>query len=92
MIASKGIDTKNNKFAYEIIEDILNIKNIGVISGGSFAVDMKNKKVLGLTLGTKKESISTKVKKCLENDYIKMMLILFPEICVIKISLFPQHV
>ena len=72
LIASKGIDTKNNKFAYEIIEDILNTKNIGVISGGSFAVDMKNKKVLGLTLGTNTETITTKVKKCLENSYIKI--------------------
>lgn len=72
LIASKGIDTKNNKFAYEIIEDILNTKNIGVISGGSFAVDMKNKKVLGLALGTTTNTITTKVKKCLENSYIKI--------------------
>ncbi len=72
LIASKGIDTKNNKFAYEIIEDILNTKNIGVISGGSFAVDMKNKKVLGFALGTTTNTITTKVKKCLENSYIKI--------------------
>ena len=72
LIASKGIDTTNHKFAYEIIKDILNIDNIGVISGGSFAIDMQNKKVLGLTLGTNTPSITTKVKKCLENNYIKI--------------------
>lgn len=72
LIASKGIDTKNNKFAYEIIENILNTKNIGVISGGSFAIDMQNKKVLGLTLGTNTKTITNKVKKCLENNYIKI--------------------
>lgn len=72
LIVSKGIDTKNNKFAYEIVEDILGIKNIGVISGGSFAGDMMDKKVLGLTLGTNTETINTKVKKCLESKYIKI--------------------
>lgn len=72
IIASKGIDTKNNKFAYDIVKDILNINNIGVISGGSFAIDMQNKKPLGLTLGTTTTSIKEKVKKYLENDYIKI--------------------
>lgn len=72
LIASKGIDTINNKFAYEIVEDVLNITNIGVISGGSFAIDMKNKKVLGLTLGTTTPSITSKVKLCLENNYTKI--------------------
>ena len=72
LIASKGIDTNNNKFAYEIIRDILNIENIGVISGGSFAIDMQNKKLLGLTLGTTTPSIKEKVKKHLENNYIKV--------------------
>lgn len=72
LIASKGIDTNKNKFAYEIVKDILNIENIGVISGGSFAIDMKNKKVLGLTLGTNTPSIKEKVKQCLENNYTKI--------------------
>ena len=72
LIASKGIDTNRNKFAYEIIKDILNIENIGVISGGSFAIDMQNKKVLGLTLGTTTPSIKEKVKQYLENNYIKI--------------------
>jgi len=72
LIASKGIDTNKNKFAYEIVKDILNIENIGVISGGSFAIDMQNKKVLGLTLGTTTPSIKEKVKQCLENNYIKI--------------------
>jgi len=72
LIASKGIDTINNKFAYEITQNILNINNFGVISGGSFAIDMKNKKVLGLTLGTNTPSIKNKDKICLENKYIKI--------------------
>jgi len=72
LIASKGIDTKNHKFAYEIVQNILKNNNIGVISGGSFAIDMQNKKLLGLTLGTNSVSITNKVKKSLENKYIKI--------------------
>jgi len=72
LIVSKGIDTKNNKFAYEIINDILNPSNIGVISGGSFAIDMQNKQPLGLTLGTNSNIIKDKVKNCIENEYIKV--------------------
>lgn len=72
LIASKGIDTNNNKFAIDIVKDTLNIDNIGVISGGSFAIDMQNQKLLGLTLGTKTDSITRKVKQALENNYIKI--------------------
>ena len=72
LIASKGIDTNNNKFAIDIVKDALNINNIGVISGGSFAIDMQNKKVQGLTLATKTDSITKKVKQALENNYIKI--------------------
>lgn len=72
LIASKGIDTKNHKFAYEIVQNILETNNIGVISGGSFAIDMQNKKLLGLTLGTNSNTITNKVKKSLENKYIKI--------------------
>lgn len=69
VIASKGIDTNNNEFAYEIVKNILNIENIGVLSGGSFAIDMQNKMPIGLTLATKTKSIKEKIKQSLENYY-----------------------
>ena len=72
VIASKGIDTKNYNFAYEIVLKYISNANIGVISGGSFAVDLMNKKLLGLTLATKFLSVSNKIKEGLENDYIKI--------------------
>ena len=75
LIASKGIDTTNNKFAYEIIKNNLNINNIGIISGGSFAIDMINKQLLGLTLATTSPSIITKVKQTLETNYTKIQYI-----------------
>ena len=72
LIASKGIDVKNFKFAYEIVSDYLDNASIGVISGGSFAKDMQDKKVMGLTLGTKVDSIREKVKLLFEQEFIKV--------------------
>lgn len=75
LIASKGIDTKNQRFAYEIVQEYLEDASIGVISGGTFAQDMSAKKVMGLTLGTKVKSIKEKVKLALESDFLKIQYI-----------------
>lgn len=72
LIASKGIDTKKQKFAYEMIEDYLPSAPVGAISGGTFAVDMNEKKVMGLTLGTEVQSIVQKVKDLLESNFLKI--------------------
>ena len=72
LIASKGIDTNDGLFASEILKKYIDCKNIGVISGGTFAVDMKNKKIMGITLASKSDDIKNKVKKMLENKYLKV--------------------
>ena len=72
LIASKGININDGLFANQIIEKHIKINNIGAISGGTFAIDMKSKKVMGLTLGTTNQSLITKVKKALENKYLKI--------------------
>lgn len=72
LIASKGINIEDGLFASQIIEKYLNPNNIGAISGGTFAVDMIEKKVMGLTLGTKSKNLQNKVKKCLQNRYLKI--------------------
>lgn len=72
LIASKGIDTKRQKFAYEIVLEQLGNVPIGAISGGTFAVDMNTKKVMGLTLGTNVKSIEDKVKLLLESSFLKI--------------------
>lgn len=72
LIASKGIDIVSGKFAYEIVLEYLKDIPIGVISGGTFAQDMMDKKVMGLTLGTRDNSILEKVKQRLENSYLKI--------------------
>lgn len=72
LIASKGIEVNSNQFANEIITSILGKIKLGIISGGSFAIDMKNKNILGLTLATENESIKEKVQKYMESDVIKI--------------------
>jgi len=75
LIASKGIDIKEQKFAYEIINKYLTNASIGVISGGTFANDMSNKKVMGLTLATNSINICNKVKNGLESNFLKIQYI-----------------
>lgn len=72
LIASKGIDVETQLFAYEIVEKYLEGAHIGVISGGTFAVDMKNKKIMGLTLGSDSDTIKEKVQNSLENSFLKI--------------------
>lgn len=75
LIASKGIDIDSRLFAYQIIEKHLGNVPVGVISGGTFAGDMVNKKVMGITLGTKYDSIKNKVKNSFETNYLKVQYI-----------------
>lgn len=75
LIASKGIDIDSRLFAYQIIEKHLGNVPVGVISGGTFAGDMVNKKVMGITLGTKYDSIKDKIKTSFETNYLKVQYI-----------------
>lgn len=75
LIASKGIDCNNLNFAYEIVCNHLPQATIGVISGGTFAVDMNARKVMGITLATDSDSIKQKIKKYFECDFLKVQYI-----------------
>lgn len=57
LIASKGIATKNNLFAYQILEKTIPNANYGILSGGTFAKDMIDKKLMGITLATNNKDI-----------------------------------
>lgn len=71
-IASKGIEQKTGLFVNQIIDKYLNTKNIAVLSGPSFAIDVVMKKPIGLTLATKSEVTKEIVKKAFKNDYVKL--------------------
>lgn len=72
LIASKGMDIEKQRFAYSIVLDNLEDAKVGVISGGTFAQDMMDKKVMGLTLGTNSFSIQEKVKTALNIPFLKL--------------------
>lgn len=75
LIASKGIDVDSQRLAFEIVKDILPDCSLGVISGGTFAKDMSEGNVMGLTLATDSEIIKNKVKLTLENEFLRIQYI-----------------
>ena len=75
LIASKGIDTKSQMFSYQIINKYFKDINLGVISGGTFASDMINKDVMGITLATRSISIKNKIKNYFECKFLRVQYI-----------------
>lgn len=71
-IASKGIEKDTCLFVSDVIEKHIKTKNIAIISGPSFAVDIINKAPIGLSLGTKSKKTEQILKQGLENDYLKL--------------------
>ena len=72
LIATKGIEQDTGLFINQILEQYLDTKNIAVISGPSFAVDLITKMPAGLSLGSRNEVTTDLVKKALANKYIKL--------------------
>lgn len=72
IIATKGIEQESGLFINQIVEKHLNTKNVGVISGPSFAIDLISKMPIGLTLASKKKKTREIAKKALQNKYIKL--------------------
>lgn len=68
-IASKGINKKNNKFAYDIVKENLKSKEIYLLSGPSFAIDTIKKENIILTLAGRK---TNKIKEIFPEEYIKI--------------------
>ncbi len=62
-IASKGIEEKSGKLLSNIIKEILPTKNVAVISGPTFAIDVINNEPVALAIaGTNKKTIETIIK------------------------------
>jgi glycerol-3-phosphate dehydrogenase (NAD(P)+) len=72
LIATKGIEQGTGLFINEILEKYLNTRNIAVISGPTFAVDLITKMPAGLSLASKKPETILLARKALQNDYIKL--------------------
>lgn len=72
LIATKGIEQDTGLFINQILEKYLDTKNIAVISGPTFAVDLITKMPAGLAVASKKKETIKRSKKALQNKYIKL--------------------
>lgn len=71
-IASKGIEETTGDFLSNIVKKILKAKNVAVLSGPTFAIDMVNNEPVALAMaGTNNKTISL-FKKILSNDTLKI--------------------
>ena len=69
-IASKGILQNKLYFPYTIVRKTIKTKNIGIISGGTFAVDIVMNIPIGLTIASKNNQTTKTIKKSLENENV----------------------
>ena len=72
MIATKGIEQGTGLFINEIVEQKLNTKNVAVISGPSFAMDLTTGMPAGLTVASKTPETILLTRQALQNNYIKL--------------------
>lgn len=72
VIASKGINEEYNDFASNIVKNKLKTKKLCTISGPSFAKDMVNKELIGLSLATTNKITEKVIIKAFESDYLKI--------------------
>lgn len=71
-IASKGIEQNTCLFVKDVLNKYIKTKNLAVVSGGTFAIDMFNDCPLGLALATKNKETEIIVKKALQNSFLKL--------------------
>ena len=72
LIATKGIEQGTGLFMNQVVEKHLNTKNIAVISGPTFAIDLISKMPAGLSLASKSPETLLIVRQALQNDYVKL--------------------
>lgn len=83
-IATKGIEQDTCLFITDVLHKYIKSKNIAVISGPSFAVDIASNVPIGLTLATKSKKTEEILKLYLQNEYLKLRTtddIIGTEIC-----------
>lgn len=71
-IASKGIDHNSLKTLSQIVKENLNTKNIAVISGPTFAIDLIHNSPAALAIAGYNKKTICKIKNTLSNDTLKL--------------------
>ena len=72
IIGSKGIEQGSCRFVHEVFKDNIRTKNLGVISGPSFAIDIANMEPTALACATKNNKVFTTLSKAYDNTNIKL--------------------
>ena len=72
IIATKGIEQGTGLFISEIVESKLDTKNIAVISGPSFAIDLISKMPAGLSIASEKQETINLAKQAFQNSYVRL--------------------
>jgi glycerol-3-phosphate dehydrogenase (NAD(P)+) len=73
-IASKGIENESLSYTTNIVKEILHTKNIAIISGPTFAIDLINNEPAALAIGGLNKNTIKIVKENLENDTLKLRI------------------
>lgn len=71
-IASKGIERDTCSFVHDILLRNIETKNLAVISGPSFAIDIANMNPIGLSIATNNKETEDLLKETLQNDTLKL--------------------
>ena len=71
-LASKGIEQNSCLFVADVLNKYIKTKNLAVISGGTFAIDMFANCPLGMSLATKNKKTEVILKKTLQSEHLKL--------------------
>ena len=71
-IASKGIEQETCLFVHDMIKKQIKTKNIGAISGPSFAVDLVKKVPVGLAVASKSKRTLNIIREAFCNEHFKL--------------------
>lgn len=71
-ILSKGIEQNTCQFVHDVFKRNIKSKNLAVVSGPSFAIDIAKNEPVGLSLASKNKETIEVIKKVLQNDTLKL--------------------
>lgn len=71
-ILSKGIEQNTCEFVTDVFKKYIKTKNLSVISGPSFAIDMAHNEPVGLSIASKNIKTIKEIKKVLLSDTVKL--------------------
>ena len=72
VIATKGIEQGTGLFISEIVAKHLDTKNIAVLSGPTFAIDIVSKMPAGLSIASKSPETIIISKRAFQNNYVRL--------------------